>query len=58
MARDKYIVRSIQHWHIVKIGADGKETVVAITDSERAAKAEATRLERGSAHAVETQGNT
>lgn len=58
MAREKYIVRSIQHWHIVKIDADGKETVVGITDSERDAKAEASRLERELAHTVRTQDNT
>jgi len=45
MAREQYITRSIQHWHIVKIDADGKETVVGITDSERDAKGEAARLE-------------
>jgi Mg-chelatase subunit ChlD len=45
MERKRYIARRIQHWHIVMI-ADGKETVVEITDSEEAAKAEATRLDR------------
>ena len=55
MAREKYVVRSIQHWHIVKIDADGRETVVGITDSERDAEAEATTLERESAHIVQTQ---
>jgi hypothetical protein len=34
MAREQYVVRSMQHWHIVKIDADGKETVVGITDSD------------------------
>jgi hypothetical protein len=46
MPRERYIARSIQHWHVVRIGADGKETVVEITDSEEAAKVEAARLDR------------
>jgi hypothetical protein len=46
MARERYIARSIQHWHIVMIDADGKETIVGITDSEEDAMAEAVRLER------------
>ena len=46
MARERYIARYIQHWHIVQIGADGKETVMEITDSEDAAKAEAAKLDR------------
>jgi hypothetical protein len=46
MARDRYIARCIQHWHVVLIGADGKETVMEITDSEEAAKAEAAKLDR------------
>jgi two-component sensor histidine kinase len=58
MARERYIARSIQHWHIVKIDADGKETVVGITDSERDAKAEAARLQREAEHTVQTQRNT
>jgi len=40
----------MQHWHIVKIDADGKETVVGITDTERDAKAEAARLKREAEH--------
>ncbi len=51
MAREQYVARSMQHWHIVKIDADGKETVVGITDSERDARAEAARLEREAEHA-------
>jgi hypothetical protein len=58
MAREQYVARSVQHWHIVKIDADGKETVVGITDSERDAKAEAARLEREAEHIVQTQRNT
>ena len=58
MAREQYVARSMQHWHIVKIDADGKETVVGITDSERDAKAEAARLEREAEHTVQTQRNT
>src|SRR5664280_942700 len=50
MAREQYVARSVQHWHIVKIDVDGKETVVGITDSERDAKAEAARLEREAEH--------
>ena len=46
MARDHYIARCIQHWHVVLIGADGKETVLEITDSEETAKAEAAKLDR------------
>ena len=46
MARAHYIARSIQHWHVVRISADGKETVLEITDSEEAAKAEAAKLDR------------
>jgi hypothetical protein len=46
MPRERYIARSIQHWHVVRIGADGKETVIEITDSEDEAKAEAARLDR------------
>jgi hypothetical protein len=57
MVREKYVVRSIQHWHIVKIDADDKETVVGIADTERDAKAEATRLERESTN-IQTQRNT
>ena len=45
MARERYIARCIQHWHIVRIGADGKETVMEITDSEESAKAEAAKLD-------------
>ena len=45
-AREQYVARSILHWHIVKIGADGKETVVGTTDSEMDAKAHAATLER------------
>jgi hypothetical protein len=58
MAREQYVARSMQHWHIVKIDADGKENVVGITDSERDAKAEAARLEREAKHPVQTQRNT
>jgi hypothetical protein len=46
MARDRYIARCIQHWHVVLIGEDGKETVMEITDSEETAKAEAAKLDR------------
>jgi hypothetical protein len=46
MARERYIARCIQHWHVVRIGEDGKETVTEITDSEEAAKAEAAKLDR------------
>ena len=46
MERERYIARRIQHWHIVRIGEDGQETVMEITDSEEAAKAEAARLDR------------
>ena len=46
MARDRYIARCIQHWHVVPIGADGKETVMEIADSEETAKAEAAKLDR------------
>ena len=46
MARERYIARCIEHWHVVLIGADGKETVMEITDSEESAKAEAARLDR------------
>jgi hypothetical protein len=46
MPRERYIARSIQHWHVVRIAADGKETVMEITDSEDEAKAEASRLDR------------
>ena len=46
MARERYIARSIQHWHVVRIGADGTETVMEITDSEEAARAEAAKLDR------------
>jgi hypothetical protein len=46
MAREHYVARSVQHWHIVRIDADSKESVVGITDSERDAKDEAARLER------------
>ena len=45
MQRECYIARSIQHWHVVQIGADGRETVLEITDSEEEAKAEAARLD-------------
>jgi two-component sensor histidine kinase len=53
VAREQYVARSVQHWHIIKIDADGKETVVGITDSERDAKAEAARLEREAEHTVQ-----
>jgi hypothetical protein len=46
MTRERYIARCIQHWHVVSISADGKETVLEITDSEEAAKAEAAKLDR------------
>jgi hypothetical protein len=46
MERERYIARRIQHWHIVRISEDGQETVMEITDSEEAAKAEAARLDR------------
>ncbi len=54
MAREHYVARSVPHWHIVKIDADSKETVVGITDSEQDAKAEAARLERAAEHTVQT----
>ena len=41
-----------------QIDADGKETVVGITDSERDAKAEAARPEREAECNVQTQRNT
>jgi hypothetical protein len=50
VARERYVARSIQHWHIVMIDADGKETVLGITDSEEDASAEAARLEREAEH--------
>jgi hypothetical protein len=46
MERERYIARCIQHWHIARISEDGQETVMEITDSEEAAKAEAARLDR------------
>jgi hypothetical protein len=46
MERERYVARRIQHWHIVRIGEDGQETVMEITDSEEAAKVEAARLDR------------
>jgi hypothetical protein len=46
MAREHYVARSVQHWHIVRIDADSKESVVGITGSERDVKNEAARLER------------
>jgi hypothetical protein len=46
MERERYIARSIQHWHVVRIGEDGQETVMEITDSEEAAKTEAAKLDR------------
>jgi hypothetical protein len=49
MERERYIARSIQHWHVVRIGEDGQETVMEITDSEEAAIAEAARLDREAA---------
>jgi hypothetical protein len=47
MARERYIARCIQHWHVVRIRAEGagKETVMEITDSEEVAKAEAAKLD-------------
>jgi hypothetical protein len=45
MERERYIARRIQHWHVVRIGEDGQETVMEITDSEEAAKAEAAKLD-------------
>jgi hypothetical protein len=46
MTRERYIARRIQHWHVVRIGADDKEIVMEITDSEEAANAEAAKLDR------------
>jgi hypothetical protein len=46
MARERYIARCIQHWHVVRVTEDGKETVLEITDSEEVAKAEAAKLDR------------
>jgi hypothetical protein len=46
MEREHYIARRIQHWHVVRIGEDGQETVMEITDSEEAAKTEAAKLDR------------
>jgi hypothetical protein len=50
MERERYIARRIQHWHVVRIGEGGQETVIEITDSEEAAKAEATKLDREAEH--------
>lgn len=57
MTRERYIARCIQHWHIVLIGADGKETVMEITDSEESAKAEAARLDREAERAYQAEQN-
>jgi hypothetical protein len=46
MERERYIARRIQHWHVVRIGEDGQETVMEITDSEEAAKTEAAKMDR------------
>jgi hypothetical protein len=46
MERERYIARCIEHWHVVRIGEDGQETVMEITDSEEAAKTEAAKLDR------------
>ena len=46
MERERYIARRIQHWHVVRIGEDGQETVIEITDSEEAANGEAAKLDR------------
>jgi hypothetical protein len=46
---------SIKHWHVVQIGADGRETVVEITDSEEEAKAEATRLDSEAERAYQAE---
>jgi len=56
MPREHYIARSIQHWHVVRIGADGKETVMEIADSEEEAKAEAARLDRDAERTYRTGG--
>ncbi len=58
MARERYVARCIQHWHIVLIGTDGKETVVEITDSEEAAKAEAAKLNCEAERAYQAEQNT
>jgi hypothetical protein len=58
MPRERYIARSIQHWHVVRIGADGKETVMEITDSEEEAKAEAARLDRDAERTAYRAGGT
>jgi two-component sensor histidine kinase len=55
MVRERYIARSIRHWHIIKIEADGKETVVGTTDSEGDAKAQAARLEDKAEHTAPTE---
>jgi hypothetical protein len=55
MPRESYISRSIKHWHVVQIGADGKETVVEITDSEGEAKAEAARLDSEAKRAYQAE---
>jgi hypothetical protein len=39
------------------IGADGKETVMEITDSEESAKAEAARLDREAERAYQAEQN-
>ena len=57
MARERYIARSIQHWHVVLIGADGKETVMEITDSEESAMAEAARLDREAERIYQAEQN-
>jgi hypothetical protein len=55
MPRESYIARSIKHWHVVRIGADGRETVVEITDSEKEAKAEAARLDSEAERAYQAE---
>jgi hypothetical protein len=57
MARERYIARCIQHWHVVLIGADGKETVMEITDSEETAKAEAAKLDREAERTYQAEQN-
>jgi hypothetical protein len=57
MARERYVARCIQHWHVVLIGPDGKETVMEITDSEETAKTEAAKLDREAERTYQAEQN-
>ena len=57
MTRERYIARCIQHWHVVRIDTDGKETVMEITDSEEAAKAEVAKLDREAERTYQAEQN-